>query len=97
MLALQANRTERLEAVHVSKCFHLEQLVGRLCENALRWCLERCFWPRRRRFKAVCCQFRQESPYDDAEDMGQCLSMHQPWASLLVHGFKRAEGRSPLG
>lgn len=22
-----------------------------------------------------------------------CLSMHQPWASLLVHGFKRFEGR----
>ncbi|CAJ1343422.1 unnamed protein product [Effrenium voratum] len=37
---------------------------------------------------------RQESPYGDSEDTGQCLSMHQPWASLLVHGFKRAEGRS---
>ena len=24
----------------------------------------------------------------------ECLSMHQPWASLLVYGFKRAEGRS---
>eukprot|EP00928_Gymnodinium_smaydae_P018067 TRINITY_DN16878_c1_g4_i1.p1 TRINITY_DN16878_c1_g4~~TRINITY_DN16878_c1_g4_i1.p1 ORF type:complete len:925 (-),score=217.01 TRINITY_DN16878_c1_g4_i1:188-2962(-) len=35
----------------------------------------------------------EESPYGDAEDTGQCLSMHQPWASLLVHGFKRAEGR----
>jgi hypothetical protein len=23
-----------------------------------------------------------------------CLSMHQPWASLLVHGIKRIEGRS---
>ena len=22
-----------------------------------------------------------------------CLSMHQPWASLMVHGFKRFEGR----
>ncbi|CAE6915106.1 Trip4, partial [Symbiodinium natans] len=36
----------------------------------------------------------EESPYGDAEDTGQCLSMHQPWASLLVYGFKRAEGRS---
>jgi len=36
----------------------------------------------------------EESPYGDAEDAGQCLSMHQPWASLLVYGFKRAEGRS---
>jgi len=36
----------------------------------------------------------EESPYGDADDMGQCLSMHQPWASLLVHGFKRAEGRA---
>eukprot|EP00930_Biecheleria_cincta_P098205 TRINITY_DN89885_c0_g1_i1.p1 TRINITY_DN89885_c0_g1~~TRINITY_DN89885_c0_g1_i1.p1 ORF type:complete len:915 (-),score=159.00 TRINITY_DN89885_c0_g1_i1:76-2784(-) len=35
----------------------------------------------------------EQSPYSDAEDMGQCLSMHQPWASLLVYGFKRAEGR----
>ena len=23
-----------------------------------------------------------------------CLSLHQPWASLLVHGIKRVEGRS---
>lgn len=36
----------------------------------------------------------EESPYGDSEDTGQCLSMHQPWASLLVNGFKRAEGRS---
>lgn len=27
------------------------------------------------------------------EDKGVCLSMHQPWASLLVYGFKRLEGR----
>jgi len=36
----------------------------------------------------------EESPYGDADDTGQCLSMWQPWASLLVHGFKRAEGRN---
>ncbi|CAE8668104.1 unnamed protein product, partial [Polarella glacialis] len=35
----------------------------------------------------------EESPYGDEEDTGQCLSMHQPWASFLVLGFKRAEGR----
>jgi hypothetical protein len=23
-----------------------------------------------------------------------CLTMHQPWASLLVYGIKRIEGRS---
>ncbi len=23
-----------------------------------------------------------------------CISMHQPWASLLVHGIKRVEGRA---
>ncbi|KAK9672873.1 hypothetical protein RND81_12G131100 [Saponaria officinalis] len=23
-----------------------------------------------------------------------CLTMHQPWASLLIHGLKRVEGRS---
>lgn len=26
-------------------------------------------------------------------DQGMCLSMHQPWASLLVYGIKRLEGR----
>lgn len=26
-------------------------------------------------------------------DDGMCLSMHQPWASLLIEGFKRFEGR----
>jgi hypothetical protein len=31
--------------------------------------------------------------YKDQEDPGMCLSMHQPWASLLVMGFKRFEGR----
>lgn len=31
--------------------------------------------------------------FKDAEDTGMCLSMHQPWASLLVLGFKRFEGR----
>ena len=31
--------------------------------------------------------------YRDQDDIGMCLSMHQPWASLLVHGFKRFEGR----
>ena len=31
--------------------------------------------------------------YKDSEDSRQCLSMHQPWASLLVLGFKRVEGR----
>jgi hypothetical protein len=31
--------------------------------------------------------------FKESEDVGMCLSMHQPWASLLVHGFKRFEGR----
>lgn len=30
----------------------------------------------------------------DAADKGVCLSMHQPWASLLVYGIKRVEGRT---
>jgi len=29
----------------------------------------------------------------DEADKGVCLSMHQPWASLLVYGVKRVEGR----
>ncbi|XP_057300333.1 activating signal cointegrator 1-like [Hydractinia symbiolongicarpus] len=27
-------------------------------------------------------------------DQGMCMSMHQPWASLLVQGIKKLEGRS---
>jgi len=27
------------------------------------------------------------------DDNGMCLSMHQPWAQLMVAGFKRFEGR----
>ena len=27
-------------------------------------------------------------------DEGMCLTMHQPWASWLVHGIKKLEGRS---
>ena len=30
---------------------------------------------------------------DDDDDTPYCLSMHQPWASLLVAGIKRVEGR----
>lgn len=29
----------------------------------------------------------------DKADKMTCLTMHQPWASLLVYGIKRAEGR----
>ena len=29
----------------------------------------------------------------DKADKMICLTMHQPWASLLVHGIKRVEGR----
>lgn len=32
-----------------------------------------------------------ELPWD--KDNGNCLTMHQPWASLLIHGIKRVEGR----
>lgn len=31
--------------------------------------------------------------YAECDDKRQCLTMHQPWASLLVLGFKRYEGR----
>lgn len=31
-------------------------------------------------------------PHSDEKDF--VLSMHQPWASLLVHGIKRIEGRN---
>lgn len=36
----------------------------------------------------------EKIPYALRErDEGMCLSMHQPWASLLVHGIKTHEGR----
>ncbi len=28
------------------------------------------------------------------KDEGMCLSMHQPWASLLIKGIKKHEGRT---
>lgn len=33
------------------------------------------------------------SQWGHESDKGMCLSMHQPWASLLVLGIKRVEGR----
>lgn len=31
--------------------------------------------------------------FKESDDQAMCLSMHQPWASLMVTGFKRFEGR----
>uniref|UniRef100_A0A8C5K2D2 Thyroid hormone receptor interactor 4 n=1 Tax=Jaculus jaculus TaxID=51337 RepID=A0A8C5K2D2_JACJA len=36
----------------------------------------------------------QDQEFQEGFDGGWCLSMHQPWASLLVRGIKRVEGRS---
>ncbi|KAM5339573.1 activating signal cointegrator 1 isoform 3-T3 [Glossophaga mutica] len=36
----------------------------------------------------------QDEEFQEGFDGGWCLSMHQPWASLLVRGIKRVEGRS---
>ncbi|XP_029936754.1 activating signal cointegrator 1 isoform X1 [Myripristis murdjan] len=36
----------------------------------------------------------QDRELQEMSDGGWCLSMHQPWASLLVKGIKRVEGRS---
>lgn len=36
----------------------------------------------------------QDKEFQQMSDTGACLSMHQPWASLLVLGIKRVEGRS---
>ncbi|KAH8303357.1 hypothetical protein KR059_008853 [Drosophila kikkawai] len=35
----------------------------------------------------------QDKELLEMQDMRQCLSMHQPWASLLVAGIKKHEGR----
>ncbi|KAM6201502.1 activating signal cointegrator 1 [Rhynchocyon petersi] len=36
----------------------------------------------------------QDHEFQEGFDGGWCLSMHQPWASLLVRGIKRVEGRT---
>ncbi|XP_061384314.1 activating signal cointegrator 1 [Danaus plexippus] len=36
----------------------------------------------------------QDGQLLEMSDAGRCLSMHQPWASLLVEGIKMHEGRS---
>ncbi|XP_052901149.1 activating signal cointegrator 1 [Anopheles moucheti] len=36
----------------------------------------------------------QDKEFLEMSDMRHCLSMHQPWASLLVAGIKRHEGRT---
>ncbi|KAM9311797.1 activating signal cointegrator 1 [Gastrophryne carolinensis] len=36
----------------------------------------------------------QDRELQEISDQGMCLSMHQPWASLLVAGIKRVEGRT---
>lgn len=36
----------------------------------------------------------QDKELLEVSDMKKCMSMHQPWASLLVAGIKKHEGRS---
>uniref|UniRef100_UPI00358EF0F1 activating signal cointegrator 1 n=1 Tax=Myxine glutinosa TaxID=7769 RepID=UPI00358EF0F1 len=36
----------------------------------------------------------QDRGFLEVSDAGLCLSLHQPWASLLVRGIKKTEGRS---
>ncbi|RVE74236.1 hypothetical protein OJAV_G00020050 [Oryzias javanicus] len=36
----------------------------------------------------------QDKELQEISDGGWCLSMHQPWASLLVRGIKKVEGRT---
>uniref|UniRef100_G3PXV0 Activating signal cointegrator 1 n=1 Tax=Gasterosteus aculeatus aculeatus TaxID=481459 RepID=G3PXV0_GASAC len=36
----------------------------------------------------------QDRDLQEMSDGGWCLSMHQPWASLLIKGIKRVEGRT---
>ncbi|KPJ03219.1 Activating signal cointegrator 1 [Papilio xuthus] len=36
----------------------------------------------------------QDAELQEMSDTGRCLSMHQPWASLLVEGIKLHEGRT---
>ncbi len=38
--------------------------------------------------------FCQDAELQEMRDDGWCLSMHQPWASYLVSGIKKHEGRT---
>jgi len=42
---------------------------------------------------AVLPHVQYESPSEDKDDQGKCISMHQPWASLMAYGIKTTEGR----
>jgi len=52
------------------------------------------FISRRAQNKNVRKKLQKRSKFRDSQDQGVCLSMHQPWASLLVLGIKKVEGRS---
>mmetsp|Transcript_72006 Transcript_72006/g.114726 ORF Transcript_72006/g.114726 Transcript_72006/m.114726 type:complete len:221 (+) Transcript_72006:1495-2157(+) len=52
------------------------------------------FISRRTQNKNVRRKLKKKSKFNDRMDEGVCLSMHQPWASLLVLGIKQVEGRS---
>ncbi len=49
--------------------------------------------PARRRVQHDLADFNLRHP-SHSRDTGACLSMHQPWAGLLVAGIKRVEGRT---
>lgn len=36
----------------------------------------------------------QDKELLEISDLKKCMSMHQPWASMLIAGIKRHEGRS---
>ncbi|ETO31307.1 hypothetical protein RFI_05811 [Reticulomyxa filosa] len=50
--------------------------------------------PTKKRRKRGATSSTRSKYYGNEKDEGVCLSMHQPWASLLVCGIKRIEGRS---
>lgn len=52
------------------------------------------FLSRKRLSKNARKKLKKGVKFSDRSDDGVCLSMHQPWASLLVLGIKRVEGRS---
>ena len=52
------------------------------------------FLSRKKKSKNVRRKMMRKTKYSDKTDDGVCLSMHQPWASLLVLGIKQVEGRS---
>ena len=81
------------KAVDTLKNKFIEEANSDIDENEIKQ-KDIDFISRRAQNKNVRKKLKKKSKFTDKMDEGVCLSMHQPWASLLVLGIKQVEGRS---